>query len=529
MDQWRTRDECLLGVQSGLERRKYAIDQAFRTNYNDTHSWDSLDELTSFNGTTFYEQWTNAYSTSPHVVTVRVDTAVGAVTKNASNYTADVTLTYEASATHNGISRKVREVIQYRYASAPAVGGDGTVFDNIYFIDNIGLFSGVNADFNGDVYANKDMDLQYSSLRVNGDRYSGSEIISKKTYKNDDWSVYGNDRARPAENTDYNRSNTNTYWPQGYDDTVTSYEWAEIKEMPFIGPLSEYQNYAIASGGTVSDSNKTVSSVWGDNAGENAGIGTNDTGCLILVGTTNSPINISGVVVATGDIYIKGYYTGQGTLYAGRNIYLIGDLIALDPPSWPHPDSNPTVTAEANKDKDFLGLCAKGSMAFGDPGALDVSFLTNPYTGSHATDASDEALGYVSYYSNSIPYFDGDYTQPDGDGTALRSDGSTRHFYDPMISSSAITDLGISSRLAVIDAVLYANHLIAGDFHQGVLNGAFVCRDESVWRTGDLTLNWDIRIGSRSFDGIGSFSGLPGMLPRQSTVYRTIKWTELAP
>ena len=168
-------------------------------------------------------------------------------------------------------------------------------------------------------------------------------------------------------------------------------------------------------------------------------------------------------------------------------------------------------------------------MAFGDPSALDVSFLKSPYTASHATDSSDEALGYVSYYSDGIPYFNGDYTQPDADGTAVRSDGTTRHFYDPMIGDVAVTTgLQPSSRLGWLDAVLYANHLIAGDFHQGTLNGAFVCRDESVWRTGSLTLNWDIRIGSRSYDGMGSASGLPGLLPRQTTIYQTVKWTELA-
>jgi len=235
--------------------------------------------------------------------------------------------------------------------------------------------------------------------------------------------------------------------------------------MPFVGPLSEYENYATASSGTVSqvysvsatgvlsNRNTTVSAVWGDGAGENAGIGTNDNGCLVLIGTTNNPIVISNVVVATGDVYIKGYYTGQGTIYAGRNIYVIGDLTAVDPPTWPHPDNNPIATADANKTKDFLGLCAKGSMAFGDPSALDVSFLTSPYTGSHATDSSDAELGYVSYYSNGIPYFDGDYTQPDGDGTALRSDGTTRHFYDPMISAVAMTTgLRPSSRLGWLDA-----------------------------------------------------------------------------
>jgi len=539
VDQWRTRDECLLGLQSGLERRKYAVDQAFRLVYNASNSWDSLDVLGSLN-TTSVERWTNDYSMRPHVVTTTVVTTSGAVTKNSSDYTATVTVTNVATATHGSITRKVREVIEYRFASSPAVGGgDSSVFDNIFFIDNIGLFSGVNADFNGDVYANKDMDLQYSSLKVNGDRYSGGDIISHKTYKNDAWSGYGNIHARPAEYTDYNRSHTNTYWPQGYDEIVTSYEDSTVKEMPFVGALSEYQDYAVNNGGTVSqvysvssagvlsNLNTSVSAVWGDGSGENAGIGTNDTGCLILIGTYDHPIVISNIVVATGDIYIKGYYTGQGTLYAGRNIYIVSNLTAKNPPTWPHPDNNPGATAAVNKTKDFLGLCAKGSMALGDPSTLDVSFLNSPYTGTHATDASDAALGYVSGTRNGVPYFNGNYTVRDANGTGTRSDGSVRHFYDPMISTAAFSNMG-ASRISWIDGVLYSNHLIAGDFQNATLNGAFICRDESVTRYGNLTLNWDIRIGSRSFDGIGGATGLPGMLPRQSNVYRTIKWTEIA-
>lgn len=539
VEQWRSRDECLLGLQSGLERRKYAVDQNFRTNYNHTHSWDSLDLLGNLN-TTAVEVWTNDYGVIPHAVTVTVVTTSGVVIKDTNTYSAEVTLTNMASATHVGVTRRVREVIRYIFDSAPAVGGgDSSVFDNVFFIDNIGFFSGVNCDFNGDVRANKDIDLQYSSIRLNGDSYAGGENTSKKLYKNMTWPTYASqsfagiyfvDRVRPAEYTDYDDSNTNTYWPQGYDAVVNFNDGVEILEMPFVGPLAEYEAYAIAAGGGASDSNKVVNAVWGDDAGENAGIGTNDTGCLILIGTPANPINLSGIVVATGDIYIKGSYTGQGTLYAGRNIHVIGDLIAVDPPTWPKPDSTPLVTANANKTKDFLGLCAKGSLIFGDHTTLDTTYLKAPHTASHATDSSDASLGYVSYVSNSVPYFNGDYTQPDANGTGFRSDGSVRHFFEPMISDAAIAALGVDPWIGWFDAVLYANHLIAGDFDvNAVINGGFVCRDEAVKRHGNLALNWDIRMGSRSFDGMGFAPWLPGMLPRQTTVYRTVKWTELAP
>jgi type II secretory pathway pseudopilin PulG len=536
VDQWRDRDDCLCAIQSAIEAREYDL---YTTITNS--SIDSMDHL----GNMVSEPWamviTNNYSMSPSTVRVKGTTSSGAVVKSSGDNSARVTITNIVSATLGRVTRKIREVITYTYSPQDSLGGDGSVFDNIFFIDNIGLFSGVNCDFNGDVYANKDLDLQYSSLKVNGDRYSGADIVSRKDYKNDSWSGYGNSHARPAENTDYDRSNTNTYWEQGYDDDVQSYEWSEIKEMPFIGPLSEYAAFAIANNGTVSQvysvsstgvlSNRNISAsgAWGYGGGENAGIGTNDTGCLILIGTVANPIVISNIVVATGDIYIKGYFTGQGTLYSGRNIYIIGDLIANDPPLWPHPDPAPRTTAAANATKDFIGLCAKGNIALGRPTALDISLMVPPFTGSHATDISDIALGYVSYVSNGVPYFNGDYTQRDANGTATRSDGSDRHFYDPMISTNAFEALGPTDRLGWIDGVLYANHLIGGDFHLAVMNGAFVCRDESVHRTGDLELNWDIRIGSRSYERGGSDLGLLGMFISQGHVDQITKWTELAP
>jgi hypothetical protein len=129
-----------------------------------------------------------------------------------------------------------------------------------------------------------------------------------------------------------------------------------------------------------------------------------------------------------------------------------------------------------------------------------------------------------------VPYFSGDYTLRDANGTGTRSDGSARHFYEPMISDAAIAALGVQAWIGWFDAVLYANHLISGDFDaNAVINGGFVCRDEAVKRHGNLVLNWDIRLGSRSLDGMGFAPWLPGMLPRQSTVYRTIKWTEISP
>ena len=565
LENWKAYDECLLAVQAGLESVNYSMyTNLLNDIYANGNRRDSLQVLANQEFTVDVVV-AEGSAAPPSVMSMSTGSGPGiasvggdstSITVSVTVVSADmdevvaenrseVVLECKAAATYGNVTRAVQELVDYTYNGMGETPGPGNtsrdVFNNVFFIDNHGFFSGVNCDFNGDVGANMDIDLQYSSIRLNGDAYAGGECTSKKLYKSDDWGDYGDqsfsgiyfgDKVRPAEHTDYNRSNPDSYYEQGYAEGVNFYEAQEQKELPFIGPLSDYEEYAIAVGGTASDASTTVNGVWGDDAGENAGIGTNDTGCLVLIGTLANPINLDGVVVAQKDIYIKGYFTGQGTLYAGRNVHVIGDLFAVDEPTWPHPDSNPVATAEVNKTKDFLGLCAKGSLVFGDHLNLDHTYLDEPHTTSHATDITDDALGYVTHYVNGEPFFDGDYRQPDGNGAEQRTDGSLRHFYEPILSDADIAALGVSTRVGRFDAVLYANHLITGDFDENtILNGAFVCRDEAVKRHGNLALNWDARLGSQTMDGLSFFGGLPGMmLPvPQPLPSRTIQWAEIEP
>ncbi|QHI70832.1 hypothetical protein [Tichowtungia aerotolerans] len=557
IENWKAYDECLLAVQSGLETVNYSMyTNLLNDIYLNGNRRDSLDVLANKDFSIdvivtdgvaspvgVSSASVGSQSVSASAITVTVTVASGAMDEVVPENRSEVMINCDAVASYRGVKRRVKEVVTYNYngvAELPG-GSEGSVFDNVFFIDNHGFFSGVNCDFNGDVGANLDIDLKYSSIRLNGDAYAGGECTSKKLYKSLAWNDYGTqdfagiffgNRVRPALYTDYNRSNTNTYYNQGYAEGVNFYEEQDLKELPFIGPLSDYEEYAIAVSGSASDSSTTVTGVWGDDAGEDAGIGTNDTGCLVLVGTEANPIRLDGVVVARQDIYIKGYYTGQGTLYAGRNVHVLGNLIAVNQASWPHPDPNPLATAAANQSADFLGLCAKGSLIFGDHRGLDTSYLDEPHTASHASDITDASLGYVSYYVDGEPYFDGDYRQADGNGAEQRTDGSLRHFYQPILSNSDIDAIGVSADVGLFDAVLYANHLIAGNFAENsILNGAFICRDESVKRHGNLALNWDARLGSLTMDGESFYSGLPGMmLPAQQPLpSRTIQWAEVIP
>ncbi len=574
VERWHAYDECLLAAQYGLEVVNYTMyTNLLNDIYENGNRRDCLDVLANQDFTTDVVIDSGDAAASGVmsagkgqgnlILSVAEDqlagmqVSVSVVSGSKEEVTAEnrssVVLTCNAVATKNGVTRRVQEKVTYDYnyssmaAGSAPVSGDRGVFNYVFFIDNEGYFSGVNCDFNGDVGANLDIDLQYSSIRLCGDAYAGGDCTSKKLYKSYDWDDYGDqsfaglyfgDKVRPMLYTDGNRSNSDSYYEQGYAEGVNFYEDQEYLDLPFIGPLSDYEEYAIAVGGAVSDSGKTVSGVWGDDAGEDAGIDDTDvdSGCLVLVGTETDPIDISGVVVAQKDIYIRGYYTGQGTLYAGRNIYVVDDVIALDAPAWPHPDSTPVATANQNKTKDFLGLCAKGSLIFGDYTTLDTSYLKTPHTDSHATDVTDASLGYVTHYVGGEPYFDGDYTQPDGNGSELRTDGSLRHFFEPILSDTAMDDVGVThsgmdSWVGHFDCVLYANHLISGDFDpNSILNGAFICRDEAVKRHGNLALNWDARLGSRSLDGDQFYGGMPGMMLPASLPLpsRTIQWAEVA-
>ena len=557
VDRWEGYDECLWAIQSGLEARKYQLYEDFRQEYDLEHSWDSLDVLANYDEevvvlvtgddvTILDGGLSGLMSTgdSGMAVTVAVHTVSAGVQRDYVNYEATITITNIATATYKGVTRKIQEEVLYEYAKAgtPPGGGSGGprgVFDYIFFIDNDAYFSGVNANFNGDVRANENIELKYSSILLNGDAYAVGIIDTKKDYKNQNWSKYSTqpyaDTARPADYTDFNRSNTNTYWQRGYTEASAYNEGVERLELPFIGPLEEYEAYAVTTGGTVSQGGALkVDAIWGDDAGEDIpGVaGTLDDGSLFLDGTV-TPIEIDGIIVARGDVYIKGNYTGQGTIYAGRNVHIIGDVVAVDPPSWPKPDSNPRATANVNKNKDFLGLCAKGSLVFGDYNSwathVDQKYLKNPYTKSHAVDATDALNGYVKFYQDGVPYFDGDYTQQDGEFfDAVQTDGDPRLYYESTLSAADFAALGVSAWVGEFDCVTYANHLFMGEIdNNAVFNGSIVCRDEAIKRHGNLALNWDIRLGSDSNDGAGFAPWLPGMLPRIALATQMVRWMEL--
>ncbi len=64
-------------------------------------------------------------------------------------------------------------------------------------------------------------------------------------------------------------------------------------------------------------------------------------GNLVLIGTNDNPIRLDRDIFVTGDVVLKGVITGRGAIYAGRNMYLAGNL-----------------TNKLKGDKPGKGLCA---------------------------------------------------------------------------------------------------------------------------------------------------------------------------
>src|SRR5690606_13096397 len=81
-------------------------------------------------------------------------------------------------------------------------------------------------------------------------------------------------------------------------------------------------------------------------------------GSAALIGSSTYPIRVHGPVTFTGDVVIKGYVEGQATLYAARNVHIVGNVLYKNAPDFRGTDIHQTDVL--NEKKDMLGLAARG-------------------------------------------------------------------------------------------------------------------------------------------------------------------------
>ncbi|MCP4650551.1 MAG: hypothetical protein GY853_10790 [PVC group bacterium] len=413
----------------------------------------------------------------------------------SNNVPKDITLVCTAQV--NNITKTVTAVVQYTMSPSK-------VFDYSYFINNYGWFWGSTITSQGEIRSNGNFSFGSYHPKVNGDVYAsinpeiGAAGTISGTNYNDSLSTYrsaSGTTARPSNPTadpqDLDGDGTNEEFPyeNGYDGSSAKYPAQQLLDMPYLGDLNYYKGLAATHNGTIKQGGATVvTNVLDDK--------------IVLIGTDANPIEIDGPVVVTGDVLIKGKVSGQGTIYSGRNMHIIGSVQYVDGPSWTKPDTDPTGTDTVNEGKNFLGLAAKGNVIVGDytESAWNSckNYLKPSFTVPYKVDPQDADIGYVSYYSGGDAYFNGDYTAYDG-GT--KSDGSNRRFYESSYDNTYFASVADSyTNMNRVDAVVYTNHAFTGRIKNFQMNGGIISRDEAIIYTNYIKMNYDVRAKDKGED-----------------------------
>ena len=438
-------------------------------------------------------------------------------------------ITIRSTGINGGISKTIE--VTFRVGLGPS-----PVFNYAYFVNNFGWFYGGGIHANGDVRSNGDFAFQ-GNPTVNGDAYAAAnpalsapgDIYGNHQWDTIDW--YRNhtgDRSRPTDPTaDPEDANGNGVldtgedrngngvlddfeYEYGYDGFSEEFEHQDVLEMPYLGDLALYRTIATVEGGSISQGGTTIVDAVYNGDGPDGVSGTADDGCVLLVGTAADPIVIDGPVVIEKDVILRGYITGQGTIYSGRNTHVIGDLVYYDPPCWTKPDEDPETTAAVNAGKDMVGLMSKGNVVLGDytqGGWLSTTnrYLRPPFTQSYETDPTDAPNGYDSDgYAGNGYWFDGDYTAWDGGMRNRDPSGMAterRAYYQSSVDDATV-HAAATNQVNQVDAILYTNHACTGKVGAFEINGAMVARDEAIIYSGSIHMNYDMRAYAGALESI---------------------------
>ncbi len=533
-----TASQCRLAAQTALDQAKIQISDtfrqynwAFRTSFNLLGWFDSFSEQSIGTGG-YVANLMQGGTVNGCTVTVSIQGVDRSAASEATQY-ARVTLHATATRkTASGIevSRTIEETAEYALRRS-------SVFDYAYFVNNYGYFQGNGIMANGDIRSNGDMELDSASY-INGNAYASPNselgvpgLITVSGGGNTQhmtlsqyWTDAGT-RARPTSPASANGA----LWEMGYEGTSDLYSYQEPLDMPFLGDLAEYRTVANNLGGTIKQNGQTLVNGCYSGVGPSGVAGAVDTGCLVLDGTSK-PIEISGPVVVDGDVIIKGTVKGQGVIYSGRNIHIVGDITYNKAPVWPKPDTKTDKTIKSNTGADMLGLAAKGNIVIGnytDEGwltkKLKNALVVEPYT----CDATDASIGYPSTFNGNYLATDSgrkvNYVYDKKTGTYKASGSSDRRYYESSVGDQVIKTAAQKTAINRVDAVLYNNHAVMGQVSAFQLNGSMVCRDDAVVYSLSVRLNWDSRLGSRSPDGRDFYIYLPVSV----AMPRVISWREL--
>ena len=635
----RARSRCRLAAQSAVEQAKYEVQLGFAKYVGGSGGASiKIDprqaEVYNWFDTVSADRRTIGVSDAKHDAVTLVDPPNGI---NGCEISVGIGMFVDHPSGSSFASVPIVATAVYRYPDGLTVTatiqervafgtGQSPVFDYAYFVNNYGWMNGSSIVINGDMRANGNVNLSAST--VNGFVYaaandevgaagtvtlsSSPQIKSASSYR----TAYGS-RSRP-DTGDYDtagaydapsssgaiRKPSYTYEDgeivasvggtrAAVSDRPIVNEYSDSLPMPFVSVLDDYVEYARdydgGSGGKLTrpafsytDAAGTVRNVAGGTVdSHDAGTGPSgdaalaDRGALVLIGTQANPIVVDGPVVVDSDVIIKGYVKGQGTIYSGRNVHIIGDIKYVNPPVWSHPDADDAAVEAANAKKDMLGLVAKGNIVIGDPSDSAWHSSVDNYIKSgtsssvvkkYACDPSDADIGYPATFQGNYTAVEdvngqkfgkvrtqtvktGEYVttrEPQYDWWGrltgyknvttekTRTELCTaydRRYYETVCDDSILRTLKDASGIAQIDAILYNNHGIFGtpgrsgaNFN---LNGSLVCRDEALIFSGNgIRFNWDFRLGRHSTTKEARQKlGLPLGLVDET---HTITWREIA-
>lgn len=410
------------------------------------------------------------------------------------------------------------------------------VFDYTYFVNNYGWWYGFSpsmAIINGDMRANGDFHFSGGTPTVNGSVYAApnNKLIppaegtvnmapvqwSLSTYESNSLSA---SRRRPAYNPSvfgpygtpsWEKYKDVIYDPVGqvvqgklsgavigdrrgyrnYQNTLLDTTPTRTLVMPDLSDLSRYieisTNYvdrepAFEDGTPNPNFGKgAYVEVWNDTANKYVRVDNNGVvnGSAILIGTTSRPIRIHGPVTFTQDCVIKGVVEGQGTIYTGRNIHIVGSIKYKNPPDFR--SNNPDQADKSNSSRDILALAARGSIIMGNTatfGYYPLNYMKPPFT----KPRYDE-------FGNLVPAYN-----------ALEIDETGKPRYQSVYGDATISS--ISEPISQLDCVLYTNFLGGGQLGTGgggvTFNGSIISKDEAmVIYSLPLVMNYDPRIRER--------------------------------
>lgn len=414
-----------------------------------------------------------------------------------------------ASVTRDKVQTEVSGIVQKDPPSK--------VFDYEYFLNNWGWWWGNSITGNGDQRSNGRFDFR-SSPTVNGHVHAALGIYRN----NNEWFPGNAIGVRGLAGND----------PDSY-----LHAYMDRLEMPNLNDLSHYRslanNYERSDGGTGGRITYTDA-----NTGEVRTITAEHAGSLYLEGTAQNPIQIEGPVVISDNLAIQGYITGQGTLYTGRNTYIMGPVSYVNGPSFPLTEAQLADWAYKdqwvvdNASADLVAFAATENILFGDLSNRGQWY--NPWQNSSygIRNAGDEHVGpdgipgtaddNVAFDHDGDGTIDSNWFDIDGDGQV--DDNYTWEDIAPGIesngdypdSSYTAGDMGhytnwpkknngqpktfrqVVQTASVMDGIYYTNHALAGDLNGHVrFNGSYIAKDEAVTGFSSITLNYDWRIHSR--------------------------------